>query len=190
MSKISIEGNASGTGTFTIASPNSNSNFTLDIPSASGTIDRLNRAGNVLQVVQGSTSTQVAVSSATYGDSGLSASITPSSTNSKILVIVNQVAQYVTASSSQFGNGLLRLIRASTTIFTAEYALYIEAANSSFATSANSGMVTLCYLDSPSTTSSTTYKTQQAAGRSGAVGTMTTQLGSNSSTITLMEIAG
>ena len=37
MSKISIEGNASGTGTFTIASPNSNTNRTLNLPDAAGT---------------------------------------------------------------------------------------------------------------------------------------------------------
>jgi hypothetical protein len=38
MSKIALSGDASGTGTFTIASPNSNSNFTLTIPQATTTI--------------------------------------------------------------------------------------------------------------------------------------------------------
>ena len=38
MSKIALEGNASGTGTFTIASPNSNSNYTLNLPTSSGTV--------------------------------------------------------------------------------------------------------------------------------------------------------
>jgi hypothetical protein len=38
LSKISIEGNASGTGTLTIAAPNTNSNFTLTLPEATGTI--------------------------------------------------------------------------------------------------------------------------------------------------------
>ena len=38
MSNISLEGNASGTGTFTIAAPNTSSNFTLTLPQASGTI--------------------------------------------------------------------------------------------------------------------------------------------------------
>lgn len=37
MSKIAIEGNASGTGTFTIASPNSNSSRTLSLPDGTGT---------------------------------------------------------------------------------------------------------------------------------------------------------
>lgn len=38
MSKISIEGNASGTGTLTIAAPNTNSNYTLTLPEATGTV--------------------------------------------------------------------------------------------------------------------------------------------------------
>lgn len=38
MSKIALEPNASGTGTFSIASPNSNSNRTLTLPDATGTL--------------------------------------------------------------------------------------------------------------------------------------------------------
>jgi uncharacterized protein YaiE (UPF0345 family) len=38
MSKIALSGNASGTGTFTIASPNSNSDRTLTLPDNSGTM--------------------------------------------------------------------------------------------------------------------------------------------------------
>jgi hypothetical protein len=38
LSKISLEGNVSGSGTFTIASPNTNSNFTLTLPDNTGTI--------------------------------------------------------------------------------------------------------------------------------------------------------
>ena len=38
MSKIALSGNASGTGTFTLASPNSSTDRTLDLPDASGTV--------------------------------------------------------------------------------------------------------------------------------------------------------
>lgn len=38
MSKVALSGNASGTGTFTIASPNSNTDRTLNLPDATGTI--------------------------------------------------------------------------------------------------------------------------------------------------------
>jgi hypothetical protein len=38
MSKIALSGNASGTGTFTIASPDSSTDRTLDLPDAGGTV--------------------------------------------------------------------------------------------------------------------------------------------------------
>jgi len=38
MSKIALEGNVSGSGTLTIAAPNTNSNFTLSLPTNTGTI--------------------------------------------------------------------------------------------------------------------------------------------------------
>lgn len=38
MSKIALQGDASGTGTFTIASPNSNTSYTLTLPAATGTL--------------------------------------------------------------------------------------------------------------------------------------------------------
>jgi len=45
MSKVAITGNASGTGTFTIASPNSNSDRTLTLPDVSGTLATAETAG-------------------------------------------------------------------------------------------------------------------------------------------------
>lgn len=38
MSQVAISGNASGTGTLTIAAPNTNSNYTLTLPAATGTV--------------------------------------------------------------------------------------------------------------------------------------------------------
>jgi hypothetical protein len=38
MSQVAISGNASGTGTLTIAAPNTNSNYTLNLPAATGTV--------------------------------------------------------------------------------------------------------------------------------------------------------
>jgi hypothetical protein len=48
MSKIALSGNASGTGTFTIASPNSNSDRTLSLPDAAG---EMYNQGNILGTV-------------------------------------------------------------------------------------------------------------------------------------------
>ena len=59
MSKVTIQGDASGTGIFTIASPNSNTDRTLVLPDEAGTIDTLQRAGNVLQVAKGESTTEV-----------------------------------------------------------------------------------------------------------------------------------
>jgi hypothetical protein len=38
MSLVAISGNASGTGTLTIAAPNTNNNYTLNLPAATGTV--------------------------------------------------------------------------------------------------------------------------------------------------------
>ena len=54
MSKIAIQGNASGTGTLTIAAPNTNTDRTLTLPDATGT---LNTSGAVNEVPAGSAST-------------------------------------------------------------------------------------------------------------------------------------
>jgi len=51
LSKVAITGNASGTGVFTVASPNSNTDRVLTLPDETGTVDTLQRSGNVVQVV-------------------------------------------------------------------------------------------------------------------------------------------
>ena len=72
-------------------------------------------SGSVIQTVEGSTNTEVTSSSTSFIDSNLSASITPSSTSSKILVLVNQA--YAPQRDSGSGvNGRLILVRDSTTI--------------------------------------------------------------------------
>lgn len=42
MSKVAIQGNASGTGTFTIAAPNSNTDRTINLPDSAGAVVVLN----------------------------------------------------------------------------------------------------------------------------------------------------
>jgi hypothetical protein len=184
MSKVAIAGNASGTGVFTIAAPNSNSDRTLDLPDAAGTLDRLNRAGNVLQVVQGKLSTAVAVTATSPVDIGLSASITPASSASKILVFCS-IQSTVNATGNGSWAGWYDLLRGSTLIAdTSRQWTQSDASGNQ----AVGGAMTIIWLDSPATTSSTTYKLQAYVGNSS--GTMTVNLGSvGESTITLMEIA-
>lgn len=131
-------------------------------------------SGSALQVVNGTTTTQTASSSSTYVTSSLTATITPKSSSSKILVLVS-ISLYNDTTGGEIG---LRLVRDSTTVLTN--------------TQAKTGATAVCYvpfmhLDSPSTTSSTVYTIHFA--RTGGTGTVYTQVNSAASSITVVEIA-
>ena len=66
MSKIALEPNASGTGTFTIASPNSNTSRTLTLPDASGELLTTTGDGSQLTGIN-TTPTTAQVLTATAG---------------------------------------------------------------------------------------------------------------------------
>jgi len=135
--------------------------------------------GKILQVVQDRHSSQVLTSSGTYQDTGLTATITPSSTSSKILIIVDQNGTYANgAGNIQFQSKLFR------------DATELASSTSGLGTSQTLvfGTVAFNYLDSPATTSAITYKTQFA--NSGGTGDIGFNTYGNSSGITLMEIAG
>ena len=72
--------------------------------------------GKVGQVIQASTTTATNVASTSFADTGLSASITPTSTSSKVLVIVNQNTR--TNIDTVAGNCKLELRRGSTSVVT------------------------------------------------------------------------
>jgi len=133
-------------------------------------------AGKVLQVVQATTSSATTTTTSTYVDTALTASITPSSATSKILVTVYCGAVTKTANDLQMN---FQILRGSTGIFLAS-----ALNNNSAATSGSNP--TFVYLDSPSTTSATTYKVQIADRDN--VGTVTFNQ-NGTATITLMEIA-
>ena len=137
-------------------------------------------AGVVLQVVNATYSTQVTNSTQTNADSGLTATITPKFATSKILCIVNMAGLFNGGTGSL---GIqLQLIRGSTNII--QFARYTNYASSgNLFTQAGTN-----YLDSPATTSATTYKVQFCKS-DGTAGTVSVQQNGDSSTITLMEIA-
>jgi hypothetical protein len=131
--------------------------------------------GKVLQVVEGTTSTAANSSSASYADTNLTATITPSAATSKILVIVSQGGCGKSAANIYMN---LRLLRGATQI----------AINQNFYTGNSSEQkneISLLKLDSPSTTSATTYKTQ--FNNVSASGTISVN-GDSDSSIVLMEI--
>ena len=139
-------------------------------------------AGSVLQVVQGSTTTQT-TTAAGPADTTLTASITPRSASNKILVITMQ-ASYIFGGGADSGASFT-LLRGASVVYTGnDFSFYIAnpTVGSELASNFN-----ITYLDSPATTSSVTYKTQFKAPNGG---TVMTQQSSIASTITLMEIAG
>jgi len=145
--------------------------------------------GKVLQVVQTTYSTPTTSTSTSYADTGLSLAITPSSTSSKVLVLVQQ-SLGMSRSSFYMGAGF-QLLRGSTTIFSPSGAgafaqSYVDNGNTT------QTYLYLChpmiYLDSPSTTSSTTYKTQHACNVTSNSGTVIAQVNNCISSLTLIEI--
>jgi len=182
MSKVVIAGDASGTGTFTISAPNGNTDRTLVLPDEAGTIDTLQRAGNVLQVVQGTTSTSSSTTSTSYQQSLLTASITPTSATSKIFVLFTTTVVQTTQ-----GNGVAATIyRDNATNLGGG----TESALSMFENQYPGGYVWVPsagnVLDTPSTTSTTSYTLYYKAVTGG---TVVVNWAANKATITLMEIA-
>jgi hypothetical protein len=142
--------------------------------------------GKVLQVVNGLLQTQVASSSSTWADTGLTASITPSATSSKILVFVSCTVNKSAADA--LNRVALRLLRASTTIVNITGGSNVNDNYGLFTNTAllNNGSYSTGYLDSPSTTSATTYKIQFANPNNSAQ--IEINPGFGTSTIVLMEI--
>ena len=155
-------------------------NTTATGVTVTGAIAGATNLGKVLQVVTANHGTQVVSSSTTFVDTGVTASITPSATSSKILVTVSQMGL-----DKRSNNTYMHLItlRGSTQIHTANGQ---ELYNGN--TNVNTGSCTWSYLDSPSSTSAVTYKTQfkSVSGSS----QVSVQWSGATSTITLMEIAG
>lgn len=138
-------------------------------------------SGKVLQVVNVIYATLASSATSTYVDTGLSASITPSSSSSKILVLVDQGGCGKQTNNTRIK---LQLLRGSTSI------QVIDAGIGAFTNSTTTnfiGSMSIAYSDSPATTSSTTYKTQFASNDNNSG--VFVQTDGAASSITLMEIA-
>ena len=140
----------------------------------------------IKQVVQASNSTAASTTSSSYVASNLSASITPTSASSKILVIVNAPLGASQLSNAAFGIGI-QLNRGATAVFTdanvfdsesiSPYGNYIGVIHQ---------RTPLVYLDSPATTSSVTYTLYFAAYQGTAYVSNSSGIGN----ITLLEVSG
>jgi len=137
--------------------------------------------GKVLQVVNATYATEASTSSNTFIDTGLTATITPTLATSKVLVFVHQTGLWKNdgASGSELN---LKLVRGATDLAAFE----VFATWTSSVQKNNVGGSGVTYLDSPATTSATTYKTQFRAGTN--VGAVYVNGAGSRSSITLMEI--
>ena len=133
--------------------------------------------GSVLQVVEGQLTSNFSTSSTSMVDMGLSVSITPTSTSSKIQVFVNLCGVGISASD---GAVSLKLLRDSTGIQ--------ENTNFNRASLNQYENYNMMKLDAPSTTSAITYKMQMANRIAASI--FVNAYSSDDCTITVMEIAG
>lgn len=173
---------AAGSNTLVLPTGNGSSGQVLST-NGSGTLSWV-QGGRILQVVQATYSTLTTTSSSTFADTGLTATITPSSSANKILVTVahNGCGKYINNTYM-----FLRLLRGSTTIADIER----TAGATGSTAQVYWGTSGITYLDSPATTSAVTYKTQFASKNNNAVIELQSGDGGINpvSTITLMEVA-
>jgi hypothetical protein len=142
--------------------------------------------GKVLQVIQATTTTSTTVASTTYADTTLTATITPTASTSKILVLFAQNS-YASRSNNAVGLGV-RLLRGSTSIYDVGAPQPISFAAVGTTAVDFGQIVSGSYLDSPATTSAVTYKTQGKVANATNSGESVFQQSGGISTITLLEI--
>jgi len=151
-------------------------------------------AGTVIQTVKAESTTQVSITSTTFTDSNLSASITPTSSSNNIAIYIHQ-GVYIARGGAGDLMAAIRLLRDSTVI-NQGYSDSTGGLNPYFALGTSQAMYfsywnNFIMLDSPSTTSSVTYKTQGNLRNTANSHVITFQQSSsttNKSTIILQEI--
>jgi len=144
-----------------------------------------NSAGQILQVVQAVNSTATSTTGGPV-DTGLTASITPKFSTSKILVVYTHALSAYR--SDDLNYAYVYLYRGATLLNTQSGMLYTPV-------NLIQASVGFSYLDSPATTSATTYKTQFASRTASGSAYVTVNKSNGggettSSSIILMEIAG
>ena len=137
-------------------------------------------AGAIVQVVNATNTTQASSSSTSYADTGLTATITPKSATNKILVIVDQSTLKTAGNSGNAVN--LKLLRGATTLWT------LQSQHDTATAVQFNGVTSMNWLDSPATTSATTYKTQFANNVAASAVYVQINGSTSPSSITLIEV--
>jgi hypothetical protein len=138
--------------------------------------------GKVLQVVSATTATSAAITSTSYTDTNITATITPTSATSKVLVLITANTYNDSGGSRTAIGAGAQIVRGATSIYSQNLSTYLQTASATLQLIVSNNYI---YLDSPATTSSTTYKLQ--AKQSSASDTVYYN-NQGTSTITLMEI--
>jgi hypothetical protein len=177
MSSVVIAGDTSGA--ITLAAPAVAGTNTITLPASTGTVVTTGspQSGSVLQVVSNTYTTIVTTTSTSPVTTNLAVSITPKFSTSKIFAIVNLGGTGIA------GNDVAKfyIYRGATLITTFHDNFYHNTSSPLYAP------VGMSVLDSPATTSATTYTVYFASG-AGSEATMNANSRTNS-IITLMEIA-
>ena len=143
--------------------------------------------GGIIQTVTLNDTTTTTLNTTSYADTGLSATITPTSSSNKILI-------YLTIPAQAFRSALepacgLRLLRGTTEIIEYPYAYTMEAEPSSNSRVFFTYVFNSQYLDSPATTSAVTYKVQGKVYNTANGSKLSYNQNSSTSTITLIEVS-
>ena len=138
-------------------------------------------AGQVIQVVTATDTTNRTVSSTSFTSTTVSASITPASASNKILVLVSGMMSINTSNAGSF----LTVLRGATDLASTTNGFTGNSYGGDAPVNQNAGAISVSFLDSPSTTSSTTYtihtRTSTGSCNFGV---------SSKQTITLLEVKG
>ena len=144
-------------------------------------LNDLRGAFRVLQVVSSTFSTATSSSSTSYVTTGVSATITPSSTSSKVLIMYSGMG-YVTPADKGASFTIFRGTVAGTNLASSANGFSLM-----YSSSADlMAQVSLQFLDSPSTAAAQTYTIGMKVDSGGTIQTMRS---SNTAAITLMEIS-
>ena len=180
MANVAISGDTSGA--VTLFAPAVSGTTTLTLPTANGTILTTGspQSGGVIQVVQSAYASLTTTTSTTLSATGLSASITPKFSTSKIMIFVSMNGCYIANSTNAFHFELYKNGSSISYLEDIMGYLLVGNLNSSYQ-----------YLDSPATTSATTYAIYWKSTSGGSI-QINNYYGANTRTvsgITLMEIA-
>jgi len=176
-----------GSGTFTRRAIGSTGNV-LTVAGGIPTWAAPAGGGKVLQVVQAVTQTNTSITSASFTDSSITATITPTLNTSKVLVLVSgQVNLVRTTGASRQTRLASNICRNGTSVFddSSGQTFGVQFTSITSGSTDHFSRVALNYLDSPATTSATTYKVQYAGD---TAWTINCQQGSAMSSIILLEI--